>query len=85
MIRVAASGTWLYDGTVRTLVRVIETDRDFWFDIAEEEGQLEDGELPELRAWVGLLHPQEAGMGSWPAVLAGLARLHDRRGREGRS
>ena len=43
MIRVGASGTWLYDDMVLTPVRVIEIDRafwfaHFWFDIAEADG-----------------------------------------------
>jgi hypothetical protein len=55
MIRVAVSGTWLYDGTVTTTVRVIETDFDFWYAVGEADGQLEDGELPQLNEH-GLLY-----------------------------
>jgi hypothetical protein len=48
VIRMVATGTWLYDGTVPTVVRVIESDCDFWFDIAEADGDLPKGEEPRL-------------------------------------
>ena len=48
MIREVARGTWLYAGTVPTLVRVVETDCDHWFAVGQADGQLEAGERPEL-------------------------------------
>ena len=48
MLRVVATGTWVYDQSVPVTVRVVESDRDFWFDIAEADGNLEDEERPWL-------------------------------------
>jgi hypothetical protein len=50
MERVVATGVWLYDGTVPTKVRVVMLDYDFWFTIAEADGDLEPGEAPNLNA-----------------------------------
>ena len=48
MLNVVAIGTWLYDGDVPTRVRVVESDVDFWFAIADADRELEDAERPHL-------------------------------------
>lgn len=48
MLRLVAIGTWLYDGDVPMPVRVIESDRDFWFDVGQADGELEEDESPHL-------------------------------------
>jgi hypothetical protein len=45
---VVATGRWLYDGSVPTVVRVVKLDYDFWFAIGEANGELEEGEQPTL-------------------------------------
>ena len=46
--RVARAGSWLYDGSVRRPVYIVELDYDFWYEIAKADGTLEPGEKPEL-------------------------------------
>ncbi|MCW2495084.1 hypothetical protein [Jatrophihabitans sp.] len=48
MLEVVATGTWLYADSVPTVVRVIQSDHDFWFDIGEAGHDLSDGETPHL-------------------------------------
>ncbi|MCX5207188.1 hypothetical protein OG897_38005 [Streptomyces sp. NBC_00237] len=50
MESVVATGVWLYDNAVPTTVLVVMLDYDFWFGIAEAEGDLEPGETPELNS-----------------------------------
>ena len=45
---VVAAGTWLYDGSVPTEVRVVRLGYDFWFAVGEADGELADRELPAL-------------------------------------
>lgn len=53
---IVRSGRWLYDGAVPTSVDVIGLDHDFWFAIAEAEGQLSPGETPSVPGESGLLY-----------------------------
>ena len=48
MQKVVATGEWLYGGSTPTQVRIVQLDYDFWYDIGAANGQLEDGERPEL-------------------------------------
>lgn len=48
--RVVRSGTWLYDGTVKRPIYIVELDYDFWFEMCKGDGFLEPGEKPELNA-----------------------------------
>ena len=43
-----AKGRWLYDETLEKPVYVIEQNYDFWYEMAESEGSLDEGELPSL-------------------------------------
>lgn len=45
---VVASGSWLYANTAPMPVLVVRLDYDFWYEIAKEEGTLEEGETPHL-------------------------------------
>ena len=45
---IAASGSWLYDGTVPTSVLIVRLDYDFWYSIGEADGELADDEAPDL-------------------------------------
>jgi hypothetical protein len=47
---IVASGTWKYDGTVPTEVRIVRLDFDFWYAIGEADDALEAGEVPTLNA-----------------------------------
>ena len=51
MIRVVATGTWVYDQDVMKAVRVVESDRDFWFDVGDADGDLAEGEQPHLNEY----------------------------------
>ena len=48
METVVATGEWLYDDSVPTVVRIVKLDYDFWFAIGEANGNLEPGEQPTL-------------------------------------
>ncbi len=48
MVEVVAVGEWLYAGGVLTAVRVVRLDYDFWFTVAEANGDLMPGERPLL-------------------------------------
>jgi hypothetical protein len=48
VFRVVATGTWVYGQDVPMTVRLVESDRAFWFDIAEADSNLEDDEQPRL-------------------------------------
>lgn len=50
MIRVVATGTWLYDGVAQLDVLVVEADYDFWFSLGEADGELDSGEAPVLNS-----------------------------------
>jgi hypothetical protein len=71
MLKVVATGTWLYDDSVPTVVRVIETDRDFWFDIGDADKDLSEGEVPQINP-IGLVYylrtkpGWEPGQAFWP-------------------
>jgi hypothetical protein len=47
-MELVATGTWLYDGTVRMPVYVVRLDYDFWYEIAAEDDELSPGEVPAL-------------------------------------
>jgi len=47
---IVARGTWTYGGIAPMPVFIIETDYDFWFEIAKADGDLEPGEQPDLNA-----------------------------------
>lgn len=50
MEEVVATGTWMYDGTAPTTVRIVKVDYDFWYGLAEADDALEPGELPGMNA-----------------------------------
>lgn len=43
---IVKTGTWLYGGRVETPVDIIALDYDWWYSLAEADGQLEPGERP---------------------------------------
>jgi hypothetical protein len=45
-----ATGTWMYDGTVPTDVRIVRLNFDFWYSIADADDDLTDGEAPGLNS-----------------------------------
>lgn len=45
-LEIVAKGTWLYGGTVETPVDVVSLDYDWWYCLAQAEGQLDAGEEP---------------------------------------
>jgi hypothetical protein len=47
---VVAVGTWLYDGTAPTTVRIVRLDYDFWYGIGKADGDLDPEESPQLNA-----------------------------------
>jgi hypothetical protein len=47
---IVATGSWNYDGTVPTEVRIVRLDFDFWHAIGVADGDLADGEVPDLNA-----------------------------------
>jgi hypothetical protein len=46
--KVVATGEWLYDGSTRAVTRIVRLDYDFWYAIAEADGELEEAERPAL-------------------------------------
>jgi hypothetical protein len=42
------TGTWLYDKIVRRSVRILRLNRDYWFELAQADGLLDDGEEARL-------------------------------------
>ena len=61
---IVATGTWQYDGTVSTEVRIVRLDFDFWYSIAEADEVLGDGEAPDLNA-DGYLYYVRFKPGQW--------------------
>lgn len=51
-----AVGQWKYDGTVDQAVRVVGLSFDYFYSLAEADGQLEPGEKPEPMGPDGLLY-----------------------------
>jgi hypothetical protein len=45
-LRIVCTGKWLYDGTVEKPVDIIALEYDWWYSLAYEDNQLEDGEEP---------------------------------------
>jgi hypothetical protein len=45
---IAATGSWLYDGAIPTPVLIVRLDYDFWYSIGEADGDLADGDAPDL-------------------------------------
>jgi hypothetical protein len=79
--RVVASGLWLYDGITPIPVRVVELDYDFWYVVAEADGELEHGEHPLLndngRLYYVRYRPGwSEGQDFWPDSV-GFQRLED--------
>lgn len=56
LVIVLRRGWWLYDGMVQRPVDVIGLTWDFWYRIAEEDGQLEPGEEPREPDGDGLIY-----------------------------
>lgn len=50
MQTLVAAGEWLYDGDVPTAVAVVRLDYDFWYAIAEADGDLTPDERPSLNS-----------------------------------
>jgi hypothetical protein len=78
VFRVVATGTWVYDQAVPVTVRLVESDRDFWFDIAEADGKLEDDEKPLLSEdglcyYVCFREGWEPGKPFWPDSIGFLS------------
>lgn len=46
--KILAEGTYLYDDAVYLPVLIIQSTFDFWYEVAKEEDDLGDGELPQL-------------------------------------
>ena len=71
MDSVVATGEWLYDGSIPTLVRVVRLDYDFWYALGEADGDLEEGERPALNGdgfvfYVRLRPGWSPGRPFWP-------------------
>lgn len=45
-LEIVLTGTWLYDGTAETPVDIVALDYDWWYALAEADGQLHEGEKP---------------------------------------
>jgi hypothetical protein len=45
-LKIVRTGTWLYGGSVEKPVDIIALDYDWWYSLAKEDGQLEQGEMP---------------------------------------
>jgi len=45
-LKIVRTGTWLYDGSVERAVDIISLEYDWWYSLAEGDGQLEEGEMP---------------------------------------
>jgi len=41
-------GTWLYDNVLERSVRILRLNYDYWFDLAQTDGLLDDGEEARL-------------------------------------
>ncbi|KAB2339779.1 hypothetical protein [Actinomadura rudentiformis] len=75
MESIVAAGVWLYDGVVPTTVNVVMLDYDFWHVIAEANGDLEPGEVPQLNEEGRLYYlkylpagrPDDGGRPFWPS------------------
>jgi hypothetical protein len=48
--QIVATGSWLYAGTSKKTVYVIQQNYDYWFEMDKADGELELGEKPELNA-----------------------------------
>ena len=55
-LRIVASGTWLYGGSVETDVDVIALDYDWWYSLAAADNHLEPGESPRTLSSEGFLY-----------------------------
>lgn len=64
MADIVATGTWLYDGTVPTEVRIVRLVFDFWHAIGEADGELGEGEVPNLNP-EGHLYYVRTRPGEW--------------------
>jgi hypothetical protein len=74
MEKVVAIGEWLYGGSTPAPVRVVQLDYDFWYEIAAANGELGDGERPELNDkgylfYVRFTPGWEEGEPFWPDSL----------------
>ena len=57
MLRVVATGEWLYDRSVPATVRIVETDYDFWYEISQADGDAEMSETPQMNPAGRLYYP----------------------------
>ena len=48
MEKVVATGDWMSDGKVATLVRIVQLDYDFWYAVGAADDELELDEAPVL-------------------------------------
>ena len=54
-LRIVRTGTWLYDGTVARPVDIVALDFDWWYQLAEADGDLEPDEKPiepDAQGWI---------------------------------
>lgn len=70
VFEVVARGTWLYGATVPMPVLVIETDFDFWYEVAAADGELDSTEMPKLnpdgKSYYFRFHELEPDHSMWP-------------------
>jgi hypothetical protein len=55
-VDIAASGTWVYDGSVRQPVDVVALPFDFWYEIARADGDTGPDEIPAEMGPDGVLY-----------------------------
>lgn len=55
-LRIVASGTWLYGGTVETPVDIVALDYDWGYEFDRVDGRLEPGQVPEQMGKDGVLY-----------------------------
>lgn len=53
---IVKAGTWLYEGRVEVPVDIIALDYDWWYSLAEADGQLKPGEQPMALGSDGFLY-----------------------------
>lgn len=71
-VRIVKSGRWLYDDSVYSPVDIVALDFDYWYEVARQEGMLEEGELPESSDRDGFLYYvrfREAGKTASPTIV----------------
>ena len=68
--RIVAVGEWIYAGSVLMPVYIVQTDFDFWYELATADGTLEIDDVPGLdgdgQAFYVSFHGPPAGRSFWP-------------------